>query len=320
MKTEKYKRTEWGLITLAVLMPIIMLLGATFITGHGFGITRFIPTLSDEVVWYSQISTMVEKGKILGYYGYNGSVAQVGGYGPWGFFTLLPYVLVGKLFGSHFYMMVLANILFLTIAVAVFLLLTKPNRRQLIMIILLQPSVYYILLYSSLSMAEGLRFSFSIILAGIMAHLLNKRGGKILLYVIAPITLLFCCLCYMVNIIWIPVYLYTNQLSNDRIASNTRIESFESKKRFLEEKMQVDLEGNRRENIIACYTYSYNTMLELPSGLALKLMSYYRKTCKAKCIMRTDVGRSRMNIILDTLSTAGYREYCTTDDYIIYGR
>ena len=51
---------------------------------------------NDEVFYYKMIEAVVKYGKPLGYFGYNGSTANIGRFGPWSPILFIVYVIYGK--------------------------------------------------------------------------------------------------------------------------------------------------------------------------------------------------------------------------------
>ncbi len=137
----------YALTILVISLPVLMFFTIIFITGHGFLFNQIIPTVSGEVSWYMQVDSFVKHNGIMGNYGYNDSYAPIGGIGTRGIFPLLPYVLIGKFFGSGYSIMHISNLILYNLAIFSFIVCLKPNRRQLVVICLVQPALYLIQLY-----------------------------------------------------------------------------------------------------------------------------------------------------------------------------
>lgn len=155
----------------AVVTPFLCAIFVLMITGHGVDFSILVPAWNDETGWFSQVAAMVEYGHPLGYYGYNGTHAAVGTFGPWGIAPLIPYWLFGSVFGWHVWSMALANISFLCLAVGIFILLTKPSCRQLGWIIGMYCCLNITVGYSMTAMSEGLHYSLGIVLLAILLYL-----------------------------------------------------------------------------------------------------------------------------------------------------
>ena len=193
---------------IAIILPFALLLAMYLLTGNGLDLTELFPTYSDEFSWYSQIRSFVECGEIYGNYGYNGSSAPSMGVGPWGFIILIPYILVGKIIGMSSFSMVTANILFISFAVLIFVLLVKPTKRQYFALYLSEISLYLLNIYLSISMSESLRYAMSIIILAFMIRLYRGEGRSVYCYVIVPLVLFVCSMIFMINVIWFPAYFF----------------------------------------------------------------------------------------------------------------
>lgn len=86
---------------------------------------------NDELIYYKQVEATVEYGAPLGYYGYNESHAQISAFATWGPAVLLPWILYGKIFGWGFLSPIICNIIFMCLCFAGFVLLARPDVKQL---------------------------------------------------------------------------------------------------------------------------------------------------------------------------------------------
>jgi len=208
----KVKRNGW-LIFLFCALPFM-------ITGllscwKGFDLSEFTPVFSDEVSWYGQVSSVVKYGKPIGYYGYNGSHAQIGTFGNWGISAVYFMALIPKLLSffveMHEGILILGNLGWACLANGLFVLLAKPNRTQLKILILLYLCLFVNHLYMFLAMAEILRFSMAVILAGMFCFLHNRQDHpayRIMLYGVVPVSILIAASTYVVFGILLPVWFY----------------------------------------------------------------------------------------------------------------
>lgn len=199
----------------AVITPLLCAALVLMITGHGMDFRILVPAWNDEGGWFSQVAAMVEYGRPLGYYGYNGTHAAVGTFGPWGIAPLVPYWLFGSVFGWHVWSMALANICFLCLAVGIFIFLTKPNCRQLVWIIVMYFCLNITVGYSMTAMSEGLRYSLGIVLLAILLYLprclrpCREEGwGKKQVVIVAALGLvvLYAVNVYLIFALAVPVY------------------------------------------------------------------------------------------------------------------
>ena len=188
-KVKKQLRIGWKkylIGCIVILIPVISLYLLLILNGKGFNPQILIPTYNDEVTWYSQVEAMIQYGHPLGYEGYNGTHAAVGTFGPWGIATLLPYAAIGKIIGWELHSMVFANVILLSAAIAVYIFLTKPSVRQIVLIGIGYLCMTITIGYSVLSMAESLRYALAIIMTAMLIKLYRGEGGKIFRYVLLP--------------------------------------------------------------------------------------------------------------------------------------
>lgn len=87
---------------------------------------------SDEVLYIQSIKALIEYGKPLGVFGFNESIARVGSLGAWSVFTMYPFVVVGKIFGFSYAMPVVTNLVFSAITLIVFVLVVRPDLKQML--------------------------------------------------------------------------------------------------------------------------------------------------------------------------------------------
>ena len=209
----KQKKMQVALYALLILLPLLWVLCILFCNGYKFDLSILVPVWNDEIGWHNQISAVVEYGKPLGYYGYNGTHAQVGTWGAWGVAPLLPYAAFGKLFGWGLSSMGWANIFFLCFAMLILILLTKPGMLQTLWLILLYSCSFITIGYSMTSMSEGLRYSMAVILTGGLIWLERHTRGTERLSrkelcgcAALGLFLLYAIQVYLVFVLAVPVY------------------------------------------------------------------------------------------------------------------
>lgn len=230
----KLKNKDWRidfiLKLIFIFMPIFVI--SFMQLWKGFRISKLIPVYSDEMSWYGQVMSVVEYGSPLGYYGYNATHAVLGTFEPWGpfiiyFMAIIPAILKYILGISGYHVIILGNIFWLCFANFLFLILTNPKRKNIIKLIIGSIILYLIWIYVLLLMAESLRYSFSIILAGMMIYCLNSSSKTkmypIMLYVITPIVILLFMSTYVMFSAVIPIWLYCIYKRNVEILSKHKI-------------------------------------------------------------------------------------------------
>ena len=191
---------------LLILLPLLLVLVI-----HGFNglkITDFKPAWGDEQWWWAQADAVSEFGKPLGYWGYNGGRAAVGTFATWGPAMVLPYGLFGWLFGWNYSSYMFANVIFLSIATLIFILLTKVDLKGVVLLcicnLLLVVKNYYILT----AMAECTRYALCIIGVGAIWYLYNHPkshwGFK---FIFLPIFLVYSTQAYLLFSIFFLFYM-----------------------------------------------------------------------------------------------------------------
>lgn len=172
-------------------------------------------TVNDEIGWYTQVFSVVEYGRPLGYHGYNGTHAAIGTYGAWGagsiwflalFVRLLRYILPFPNFSIYIF----NNLLWACMANLILILCAKPDVKKLLRFI----AVYILLFvnheYIFLGMAETMRYSMSIILAGLTIFLWNRhdhRCYRVVLYGVAPLVILSFMTSYIMYAVVLPLWI-----------------------------------------------------------------------------------------------------------------
>ncbi len=140
-------------------------------------IANIMPSWNDEDFYWQQIKAVLHYGQPLGYYGYDGSHAIIGNFGFHGFVILLPYILFCAVFGLQFNSIALANMILVSISIAVYCLLYRPGLKRLFVF-----SVYIfspmLLFYINTGMMEGENYFFAITIALLMVYIKNNQAGK----------------------------------------------------------------------------------------------------------------------------------------------
>lgn len=142
-------------------------------------IDPFASLWNDEVFYYEQIEAMVKYGAPLGYFGYNGSFAEIGTLGAWPAFVLYPYVLLGYVFGISPYHMIVFNIVIMMLAFGVFYYLAKPDKWQSVAIALLFLTFPASMRYLMSGMVESLFNASLVVLIGFLIYFQREKYGRI---------------------------------------------------------------------------------------------------------------------------------------------
>ena len=198
-----------GLIVLVISLPILMACLFTFLSGNNP--FRAIPVWSDEPWWFLQYGAMSKYGRPLGYFGYGGTHADVGTFGPWGMFPALITGTLARIFGWGPHAFVYYNFFYLAASVLIFILLTKPDRRALLMMAAVNAMMYIGVCFSLIAMNEVLRYAMAVVLSGVMVRLWKEpqvsRIRLVLRWTLIPVLLVYSMWFYLPLVLFIPIYI-----------------------------------------------------------------------------------------------------------------
>lgn len=186
---------------LMALLPFVCCVVVTAGEGHGIG-EVYLPSSewNDELFYYKQVESIVNFGYPQGYYGFNESHGLKLSFAAWSPVLVLPWIVWGFLFGWNLLSPVICNILLMSMAMFLFVWLTKPAWKQLgiltFLFCLYTPFVRYMLS----GMPEIICISHLIVFYGMTIHYVqNPKGWKLgvlfgisgLLTLMRPYMLLF---------------------------------------------------------------------------------------------------------------------------------
>ena len=200
-----------ALTLLVMALPAIIVCALTYLAG--FDPFRAVPLwLDDETHWYLQYAAMSKYGHPLGYFGYAGSHAAVGTFSSWGMYPATLTGTLARIFGWNLHAFVVYNFVYLALAALLFILLTKPSLRSMVMLALSNCMMYVAFCYCIVAMNEIARYSVAIVLAGIMYRLLAEpqvpRWRLVIRCTVVPLLLLWATCFYLLLALFIPVYIF----------------------------------------------------------------------------------------------------------------
>ena len=208
-------RIPYGIfVVVFVLMPVFVFTSICFV--KHIDVSALSTAYNDEVSWFNQAMAVAEYGKPLGYWGYNGTHADIGTFGAWGpvsvyFFALFLKPLKWLFPSAGVSIYIFNNLLWACTANLLFVLLSKPRKNNMLRLIVIHAFLFVNHCYMFEAMSETIRFSMGVILAGISVFLLRRResrGYKCMLYAIAPVVLLLFMSAYIMFAVIVPVWLY----------------------------------------------------------------------------------------------------------------
>lgn len=191
----------WGKALLMALLPFLCCVVTAAAQGQSI-VEVYLPSSewNDELFYYKQVENIVNFGFPQGYFGFNESHGLVLSFAAWSPVLVLPWILWGLVFGWNFMAPVVCNILLMTAAVFLFMLLVRPTWKQMgiftLLFCLYTPFVRYMLS----GMPEIICISHLIVFYGLaVSYGREERTGKLvwmfvlsgLLTLMRPYMLLF---------------------------------------------------------------------------------------------------------------------------------
>lgn len=162
---------------LLVALPFLSLLLLSLWSGNNCFAGH--PVWSDELDYWREIYSFSESGDGgFGYYGFFGYPARLGQWGCHGIAPLLVYGLPSLVFGWGANSIVMANVVACSLALAVFVLLTRPSCVECGVVGLLWLFYVPIILYSASSMMELPQYAGMIVYIAIIARIYDQGKSK----------------------------------------------------------------------------------------------------------------------------------------------
>lgn len=194
-------------IILNVILPWLIIVCITKL--YGESLTSFLPVWNDEVAWWLQADAIVQYGKPLGYWGYNGGTAEIGLFSAWGWASPYLYGIFGAVFGWEYYSYIYANIFFSCASVAIFILLTKPSTKGIYILMGVNALQIVRNLYSFTSMNETGRHAIALVGLGLIYYLYKTPTcNKFVKYGLIPLWIIYCTQAYILLAILFFFYVY----------------------------------------------------------------------------------------------------------------
>lgn len=175
----------WVKAAFMALLPVF----CCFVTSkmQGYSISDvYLPASewNDELFYFKQVEGILHGGFPYGYFGFNESRALSLSFAAWSPVLVFPWILMGVIFGWGFLTPIYSNILFLSIAIFLFVVLVKPKNKQLGILVLLFCLFTPFTRYMLSGMPEVICFSMLIIFFALSVNYLEYETT-------AKLTLLF---------------------------------------------------------------------------------------------------------------------------------
>jgi hypothetical protein len=153
----------------------------------------FIPgSVNDEIHYWHETLTFSQVGFRGGYYTLNELAApfRFSHFGPHGPMFPMLYGTIGYFVGWYPYSAPIYNLVLVTIALCIFVCITKPDKKQLVAIGIFLATFWPLLLFLSTNMQEGLHFTIAIVLAGMFHSALLHDGKTSIVFKLAFLVIL----------------------------------------------------------------------------------------------------------------------------------
>ncbi len=163
---------------------------------------------NDEAAYIKLIETYSTFFAPKGYWGFDAKHALVGTGSAWSPAILAPYVIPAYIFPVGYSFVYVCNIIYITLANAAFLKLTKPKFTTTIKLILAEVSSVVFILYLNTNMSEIFRYALAILIAGLLYKMFFDNCPKWLKYVVTPLVILYAVQVYTFFAFCIPIYVF----------------------------------------------------------------------------------------------------------------
>jgi hypothetical protein len=223
---EKYKSCRILLALAVIVIPAIITCLMLYFYFHST-LFNYLPSSNDEIRNYREVLTFSQVGFSGGYYSYEEipAIARSPIFGAHGPFFEIFYGAIGRVFGWQPYSGPIYNIALVTLALCILIYITRPDKKQLVMMGLVITSFWPMLLFLPTTMQEGLHLAIAIVLAGFIYVLLSKNGQAPAHYKI--LTLLLILIASLIKPTWsfllIPYYILISENQSHTIRIQTII-------------------------------------------------------------------------------------------------
>lgn len=209
---------------LMALLPLLCCIAAC--AAQGGNLSRvYLPSSewNDELFYYKQVEGILSHGYPQGYFGFNESHALKLSFAAWSPVLVWPWLLHGLLFGWNLMSPVYSNILLLTLALLLFVLLVKPSWKQLGLTALLFCCFWPYTRYMLCGMPEIICFSMLIVYWGLLVNTVEKEtGSKVaLLFLMGGVMTLM--RPYLILFMLAPAYLWIRRRGGIGIAGSLAV-------------------------------------------------------------------------------------------------
>ncbi|MBP5494865.1 MAG: hypothetical protein J6X97_07180 [Lachnospiraceae bacterium] len=163
---------------------------------------------NDEAVYIKLIETYSGNLAPKGYWGFDGNHAIMGTGSAWSPAILAPYFIPAIIFPVGYSFVYICNMVYVTAANAIFMVLTKPDKKNTFKLILAQVTSIVFILYLNTNMSEMFRYALAIVIAGLLYRMFFDNCPKWLKYVVTPLLIVYAVQVYTFFAFCIPIYVF----------------------------------------------------------------------------------------------------------------
>ena len=208
-KETKSKEKLLGKIICAFFFPTVLCLVFCMIKGVSvFSLYAPSCTYNDGLMYYKVVDGIRAYGMPQGYFGYNESHAMIGNLAAWSPIIYVPWTLWAALFGWSFTSVIISNLFFVSVSLAIFVALTHLKWSSLILFFLILLCFPSTPTYLLVTMPEAMILSMLILYLGVAYYLFSggtrKKTAVAAMFIIAIILTLL--RPYMVLFLLLPGY------------------------------------------------------------------------------------------------------------------
>ncbi|MCR4647611.1 MAG: hypothetical protein K5776_00885 [Lachnospiraceae bacterium] len=208
-KNQTSDKRVWVLRIVFILTPFILsfVLMAVKWLSQGYAALPGIKW-NDEAVYIKLIQTYSHFPAPKGYWGFDANHALWGTGSAWSPAILAPYFIPALIFPVGYSFVYICNMVYVTIANALFMVLTKPDSKKLLKLILIQAASVVFILYLNTNMSEIFRYALAIVIAGLLYKMFFDKCPKWLAYIVTPLVILYSVQVYTFFAFCIPIYVF----------------------------------------------------------------------------------------------------------------
>ncbi len=133
MKKELEKKTTFLKCLVILVFPVLLCMLYCMVRGTALW-RLYLPDFynNDCLFYYKIVDGILSGGIPKGYFGYNESRALIGSFSLWSPTIVMPWVVFGLIFGWNFSSIFICNIAFISLCLALFILLTAPEWKNIV--------------------------------------------------------------------------------------------------------------------------------------------------------------------------------------------